>query len=219
MLINVDTFDTRNLDKAGYAANPLEDGSLDRAAVPSGASTGSREANELRDGDSSRRFGGTASASITDANIVFVNGLGFEGWMTRLVKASGTKAPSVVTSKGVKSRKMEEEGHQVTDPHAWQSIANAKVPNGLAPDVAANIAQVRVLENYARGAVVRITAILDGGAEVALDELAHLATALADQGDHRNVLINNFGRRGHRFQFQCMSSRTRIRDLHSLSYE
>ncbi len=35
----------------------LEDGSRGRAAVPSGASTGSREAHELRDGDS-RRYGG-----------------------------------------------------------------------------------------------------------------------------------------------------------------
>jgi len=38
---------------------------------------------------------------------VFVNGLGFEGWMTRLVKASGTKAVMVVATKGVKPRKME----------------------------------------------------------------------------------------------------------------
>ena len=36
---------------------------------------------------------------------MFVNGLGFEGWMTRLVKASGTKAPIVVATKGVKPRK------------------------------------------------------------------------------------------------------------------
>ena len=35
----------------------LEDGSMGRAAVPSGASTGTREAVELRDGDK-RRFGG-----------------------------------------------------------------------------------------------------------------------------------------------------------------
>ena len=61
---------------------------------------------------------------------MFVNGLGFEGWMTRLVKASGTKAPTVVASKGIKPRKMADEHHpgqQVTDPHAWQSIANAKI--------------------------------------------------------------------------------------------
>ena len=35
----------------------LEDGSMGRAAVPSGASTGAREAVELRDGDKSR-YGG-----------------------------------------------------------------------------------------------------------------------------------------------------------------
>jgi len=64
---------------------------------------------------------------VAAAKVVFVNGLGYEGWMTRLVKAAGAKAPSVVTSQGVRSRKMEEEGQQVTDPHAWQSIANAKI--------------------------------------------------------------------------------------------
>ena len=35
----------------------LEDGSIGRAAVPSGASTGAHEAVELRDGDKSRFLG------------------------------------------------------------------------------------------------------------------------------------------------------------------
>jgi zinc/manganese transport system substrate-binding protein len=64
---------------------------------------------------------------VAAAKVVFVNGFGLEGWMTRLVKASGSKAAAVVASTGVQSRKMEEEGHQVTDPHAWQNIANAKI--------------------------------------------------------------------------------------------
>jgi zinc/manganese transport system substrate-binding protein len=65
------------------------------------------------------------------AKVVFANGLGLEGWMSRLVKASGSKAPTVVLSKGILPRKMEERGHghshQANDPHAWQSVANAKV--------------------------------------------------------------------------------------------
>ena len=65
------------------------------------------------------------------AKVVFINGLGFEGWITRLIKASGTKAPTVTVSKGIKTRKMEEDdhghGHKATDPHAWQSVANAKI--------------------------------------------------------------------------------------------
>jgi zinc/manganese transport system substrate-binding protein len=67
---------------------------------------------------------------IAAATVVFVNGLGFEGWMTRLVGASGTKAPLVVASQGVKSLMREDRHHPgqtVIDPHAWQSVANAKI--------------------------------------------------------------------------------------------
>jgi len=67
---------------------------------------------------------------IAGAAVVFVNGLGLEGWLPRLVTASGTKAPVVVVSKGVPARRMPDEEHpgrSVTDPHAWQSIADAKI--------------------------------------------------------------------------------------------
>ncbi len=68
---------------------------------------------------------------LGDAKIVFTNGLGFEGWIPRLVKASGTKAAVIVTTKGIKPLKMEAEGHghghAEADPHAWQSVANAKI--------------------------------------------------------------------------------------------
>ncbi len=48
----------------------LRSGSVGRAAVPSGASTGSREAVELRDGDS-KRFGGKGvSQAVTNVNSV-----------------------------------------------------------------------------------------------------------------------------------------------------
>jgi len=38
---------------------------------------------------------------VADANVVLVNGLGFEGWLDRLVKASGTKAPIIVATNGI----------------------------------------------------------------------------------------------------------------------
>jgi zinc/manganese transport system substrate-binding protein len=60
------------------------------------------------------------------AKLILVNGLGFEGWIDRLVKTSRAKAPVVVASKGVTPRK-EEDGHGGMDPHAWQSIANVKI--------------------------------------------------------------------------------------------
>jgi zinc/manganese transport system substrate-binding protein len=67
---------------------------------------------------------------LATANVVFVNGLGLEGWVTRLVTASGTKAPMIVVSTGVTPRRMPDDdkpGRLVTDPHAWQSVADAKI--------------------------------------------------------------------------------------------
>jgi zinc/manganese transport system substrate-binding protein len=67
---------------------------------------------------------------VAAAMIVFVNGLGLEGWLPRLVGASGSKAPVVTVTKGVPPRRIPDEAHpgrSVTDPHAWQSIADAKI--------------------------------------------------------------------------------------------
>jgi zinc/manganese transport system substrate-binding protein len=61
------------------------------------------------------------------AKIVFFNGLGLEGWMSRLITASGTEAPVIVATKGVTPRDLKEAGRLVPDPHAWQSIANARI--------------------------------------------------------------------------------------------
>jgi|SRR5262245_12306189 len=62
---------------------------------------------------------------VADAKVVIANGLGFEGWMSRLVRASGSKAPIVVSSNGITVRKAGASGE--ADPHAWQSVANVKV--------------------------------------------------------------------------------------------
>lgn len=73
--------------------------------------------------------------TLAAAQVVVSNGLGFEGWISRLIKASGTKAPVVVATKGIKPRKSaggsgHSHGHSHgddADPHAWQSVANAKI--------------------------------------------------------------------------------------------
>src|SRR5215475_13396114 len=67
---------------------------------------------------------------LADARLILVNGLGFEGWIDRLVKASGSKAQVITATKGIKPRQMTDEDdhdHGKTDPHAWQSVANAKI--------------------------------------------------------------------------------------------
>jgi zinc/manganese transport system substrate-binding protein len=63
---------------------------------------------------------------VAPARAVFMNGLGLEGWITRLVTASGSKAPVVIASTGVKTHNAVDGGSTGIDPHAWQSVANAK---------------------------------------------------------------------------------------------
>src|ERR1044072_1133859 len=43
--------------------------------------------------------------TLADARVVVTNGLGFEGWINRLVKASGTKASIAVATRGIKPRR------------------------------------------------------------------------------------------------------------------
>jgi zinc/manganese transport system substrate-binding protein len=59
---------------------------------------------------------------IADAKLVIINGLGLEGWLSRLVQSAGSKATMITASQGITPRKLGADA----DPHAWQSVANAK---------------------------------------------------------------------------------------------
>ena len=74
--------------------------------------------------------------ALAEADLVLVNGLGFEGWIDRLVKASGYKGPVVVASEGIALLRVEEEDHGhghghhdegEFDPHAWQDLVNGRL--------------------------------------------------------------------------------------------
>ena len=112
---------------------------------------------------------------VADAALVITNGLGFEGWMGRLIKASGSNAPVLIATKGIKERRAtDSHGHGGADPHAWQSVANAKVyvanirdaliaadPAGKTAyeaNAAAYLAKVDALDNEVRAAVAAIPA-------------------------------------------------------------
>ena len=60
---------------------------------------------------------------IADAKLVIVNGLGLEGWLPRLVQSAGSKAQVVTVSAGIAPLKL----GSAADPHAWQSVPNAKI--------------------------------------------------------------------------------------------
>lgn len=85
---------------------------------------------------------------VAQAQVVFANGLGFEGWMQRLLATAGYKGKPVVVSQGIKPLRTEEndhdhkagqhghDAHGEADPHAWQSVPHvityvANIARGL----------------------------------------------------------------------------------------
>jgi len=60
---------------------------------------------------------------VADAKLLVINGLGLEGWLPRLLQSSGSKAPIVVATRGITPLKLGSDA----DPHAWQSVANARI--------------------------------------------------------------------------------------------
>jgi zinc/manganese transport system substrate-binding protein len=75
---------------------------------------------------------------VTQAGIMVVNGLGLEGWLSRLLEASGSKALVVEASKGISpigeaehghehapGKAAEDDDHGGIDPHAFQDVGNA----------------------------------------------------------------------------------------------
>ncbi len=66
---------------------------------------------------------------MAKAGLIVINGLGLEGWIPRLIEAAGAKAKVVTATKGITGRQSAPNGNDAphTDPHAWQSVANARI--------------------------------------------------------------------------------------------
>ena len=88
---------------------------------------------------------------VASADLVIMNGLGFEGWMERLVKASGYKGKTIVATDNIPKLKFEDDhddhddhkkddhghkkdhddhhghGHGEWDPHVWLSVPKMKI--------------------------------------------------------------------------------------------
>jgi len=66
---------------------------------------------------------------VAQARLVLSNGLGFEGWMNRLLKSANFKGEHVVVTKGIAPLKPSSPSHSHgnQDPHAWQDVRNVLV--------------------------------------------------------------------------------------------
>ncbi len=123
--------------------------------------------------------------AVAEAKLLVTNGLGLEGWLDRLKGAAKSNAKVVVASSGIKPLTIEEEAGDkaaasgqakpgkprlVSDPHAWQNLANgqvyvANIVKGLAEADPANADSYR----QAGSAYSQQLAALDGKVR---DELA-----------------------------------------------
>ena len=61
--------------------------------------------------------------AVARADVVFVNGLGFETWSSKLISESASSAVVVIATEGI--RPIDVEGS--VDPHAWNSLKNGTV--------------------------------------------------------------------------------------------
>jgi len=71
---------------------------------------------------------------VADADVIFVNGLGLERFLEKMLKSAGADIPVVVVSDGIQPRKLEDGDHSTEiqpptgdDPHAWMNPLNVLV--------------------------------------------------------------------------------------------
>ena len=98
----------------------------------------------------------TDARRVAAAGLVVVNGLGFEGWLERLLRAADGSARIVVASAGVPTRRL----GAGTDPHAWQDLGNARVYVANIRDalIAAQPGERQAIERRAAGYTARLDA-------------------------------------------------------------
>jgi zinc/manganese transport system substrate-binding protein len=122
---------------------------------------------------------------LADADLVIVNGHGFEGWMTRLIRSAGYRGPVVTATDGIRTLRGEGghshghshghahgHSHDGPDPHVWQDPRRAQfmarnIGEGLArvapakaeafrANVAAYRAELEALEQWAQAEIARV---------------------------------------------------------------
>ena len=58
--------------------------------------------------------------AVSEADLIFINGMGFETWSAALIETSGTEATIAIATQGIEPLLVEGE----VDPHAWNSLIN-----------------------------------------------------------------------------------------------
>ncbi|HEY7772907.1 MAG TPA: zinc ABC transporter substrate-binding protein [Marinagarivorans sp.] len=135
------------------------------------------------------------AVAVAQADLVIVNGLGFEGWIARLIENCGYQGQSLIASKGIEVLFHGDE----PDPHAWQSFRNIRV-------YIHNITQALIAQRpqYAQAFLQRQRQYLNAVELIEQELIAQLAKVPASE---RMVVTSHdaFGYLGHEFSIAFIS--------------
>ncbi|MEM1420488.1 MAG: zinc ABC transporter substrate-binding protein [Pseudomonadota bacterium] len=128
--------------------------------------------------------------AVAGADVVFVNGMGFETWSDTLIENSGTEATVLVATEGVEPLLVDGE----VDPHAWNALTNGviyvtNIADGLA---AADPANAAAYKANAEAYIAELTA-LDAEAKANLGELPENRRTVVTAHDAFGYLANAYG--------------------------
>jgi ABC-type Zn uptake system ZnuABC Zn-binding protein ZnuA len=80
-----------------------------------------------RNGDSHSFEPGTQDVRmLSQAKLVFINGLGLEAWFEKLLSNAASKTSVITLSDGLKQRQFLEDGQRVNDPHMWWDLTRTQ---------------------------------------------------------------------------------------------
>jgi len=125
--------------------------------------------------------------AVAQADVILLNGLGFEPWAERLIKSAAAKGVVVAVSKGVKALPFKAEfgagARRAIDPHAWQDLRNGEI-------YARNIAAALAGADKANGAFYEANAA-SYAAELAKQDAEVRAAFAAIPADRRRVITSH----------------------------
>lgn len=128
--------------------------------------------------------------AVADADVVFVNGLGFETWSDTLIAESDTKASVYVATVGITPVEVEGE----TDPHAWNALSNGVI---YVQNIAAALSEAMPghAEDFKANATAYIAELeaLDAEARAKLAELPADRRTVVTAHDAFGYLADSYG--------------------------
>ncbi len=135
------------------------------------------------------------SIAISNADLVIFNGLGFEGWIYRLIKDSGKEKNYLISSDGINLLYQSNE----IDQHAWQSFKNIRI---YIDNISRGL--INLMPEHEKYFVLRKNDYLKKLSELEInlnDQLSHIPI-------HKRIVITShdaFGYLGREFNIQFLA--------------